>query len=301
MIWLLLAINCVASADVLTPDQEKAQRRLYSYLNNEKYNPEVDISDNSVCFRKDGILYWVTFEENSPILYTFHRKAFKVGETPDTYKPKPATIAANAVNRAHKSVKLTVGEKKVDIAIEAYAATPEDFIKVFPQYLSVFNQVDYDFKKEYHKAIEAEKLAADKIEEETRKNLPPSELRGMIKGVSFRLLDTAGKETTPYDQPLRSFDARFIQPRLDFLPWKEKSDDFTLQIRVYRPDGKPVYLPGKKYTAQMPVTLEKSRKNQSIEFDQFGSEKEGFWKAGEYKFEVLEGGDIIYTNSFNIL
>lgn len=57
----------------------------------------------------------------------------------------------------------------------------------------------------------------------------------------------------------------------------------------------------KKYSATSDITLAKTRKNQMIEIDQFGSPKEGFWKAGEYKVEIIESGDVIFTTTFNIL
>lgn len=301
IICLLLAFTASASADDLTPAQKEAQLNLYAYLQKKKYEPSVDTSDNSVCFRRNGVLYWITFDESSPILYTFHRKAFKVGSDETSYKRKPSIIAANEVNRKHKTVKLTVEDKKVDIAIQVYAAKTEDFTSVFSSYFAKFNNVDTDFKNEYQIALRAERESADRMEEEVRKNLPPSVLKEHIINASFRLLDADGMEKTPYDQPLRSFNARYIQMRLEFAPWREKAEDFNLQVKVTRPNGKPIYLPGKKVTAEMNITLEKSKKNQMIEFDQFGSQKEGFWKAGEYKVEVIESGDVIYTTTFNIL
>lgn len=301
ILTLVCAFFFSISAADLTPAQDKAQLALFQYLEKENYQPKIDNSDNSVCFRKNGVFFWVTFEENSPILYSLHRKAFKVGNEQGDYDRKLSMIAANEVNRLHKSIKLYVGEKRVEIVAQVYAAKPEDFIKVFLKYLALFDNVDIDFKTAYQKALDAERENANRIEEEMRKNLPPSELKGKIENVSFRLLDASDEVVTPYDEPLRSFKARFVQPRIEFLPWKEKPEDFTIQIRLTKPNGQPLNLPGKKFSAEKTVTIEKSKKNQLIEFDKFGSDKEGFWKAGEYKVEVLEGGDIIYTTTFNML
>lgn len=285
---MLIAFSATAFAGDLTPAQKEAQLQLYKYLQKKKYDPSIDTSDNSVCFRQGGVLYWITFEENSPILYTFHRKAFKVGTDNASYKRKPSIIAANEVNRHHKTVKLTVEDKKVEIAIQVYAANTADFTAVFPEYLSRFENIDTDFKNEYQIALKAERESMDRIEEEALKNLPPSVLTDKVVNMSFRLLDADGMEKTPYDQPLRSFNARFIQARIEFAPWKEKAADFELQLKVTRPNGQMICAVGKKVTAEMTVTLEKSKKNQLIEFAQFGSTKEGFWKAGEYKVELIE-------------
>mgnify|MGYP001102192746 FL=1 len=301
IICLLLAFTASALAGDLTPAQKDAQLKLYNYLQKKKYEPSVDTSDNSVCFRREGVLYWITFDENSPILYTFHRKAFKVGADEMSYKRIPSIIAANEVNRKHKTVKLTVEDKKVEIAIQVYAAKTEDFTAVFSSYFSRFEDVDTDFKNEYQTALKAERESMNRLEEEARKDLPPSVLTDKIVNMSFRLLDADGVEKTPYDQPLRSFNARYIQARIEFAPWREKAQDFDLQLRVTRPNGKTICMPGKKVTSEMNVTLEKSKKNQMIELGQFGSPKEGFWKAGEYKVEVIESGDVIYTTTFNIL
>lgn len=301
IICLLLAFTASASAGDLTPAQKDAQLKLYNYLQKKKYEPSVDTSDNSVCFRREGVLYWITFDENSPILYTFHRKAFKVGADEMSYKRIPSIIAANEVNRKHKTVKLTVEDKKVEIAIQVYAAKTEDFTAVFSSYFSRFEDVDTDFKNEYQTALKAERESMNRLEEEARKDLPPSVLTDKIVNMSFRLLDADGVEKTAYDQPLRSFNARYIQARIEFAPWREKAQDFDLQLRVTRSNGKTICMPGKKVTSEMNVTLEKSKKNQMIELGQFGSPKEGFWKAGEYKVEVIESGDVIYTTTFNIL
>lgn len=301
IICLLLAFTASASAGDLTPAQKDAQLKLYNYLQKKKYEPSVDTSDNSVCFRREGVLYWITFDENSPILYTFHRKAFKVGADEMSYKRIPSIIAANEVNRKHKTVKLTVEDKKVEIAIQVYAAKTEDFTAVFSSYFSRFEDVDTDFKNEYQTALKAERESMNRLEEEARKDLPPSVLTDKIVNMSFRLLDADGVEKTAYAQPLRSFNARYIQARIEFAPWREKAQDFDLQLRVTRPNGKTICMPGKKVTSEMTVTLEKSKKNQMIELGQFGSPKEGFWKAGEYKVEVIESGDVIYTTTFNIL
>lgn len=302
LIWCLLFASTVqVFAGDLTPAQEKAQRSLYAYLLKEKYDPSVDTSDNSVCFRRAGVLYWITFDEDSPILYTFHRKAFKVGSDEHSYKRTPAIIAANEVNRTHKTVKLTVEEKKVVIAIQVYANKTEDFTLVFEKYFKRFENVDADFKSAYSTALKAEREAAERSVREARKNIPPSVLRDAIANVSFRLLDENGNEKSAYDHPLRSFNARYIQARIEFNPWKDKDADFKIQLKVTKPDGNPIYLPNKKVTAEGSITVQKSKKNQMIEIDQFGSSKEGFWKAGEYKVEVIESGDVVFVTTFNIL
>lgn len=306
LIFCLLMLCAVQTfADNLTPAQEKAQRALYAFLQKAKYDPSVDTSDNSVCFRRNGVLYWVNFNEESPILYTFHRNGFKVGTDSNTYERTPAIVAANEVNSKHKTVKLSVLPKKVDIAIQVYASTPEEFTAVFNSYFKCFDNVYDDFRKAYKTALEEQKeneqRMEQKIEEEAQKYISPSDLRGKVKNIAFRLVDANGNETTAYDQPLRSYNARFLQTRLEFYPWQEDDDQFTIHIRIFGPNGKTVYPRGKDFSSESTFTLRKSKKTQTVEVGKIGADKQGAWKAGEYKVEVTEGGDVIYTTTFNML
>ena len=77
------------------------------------------------------------------------------------------------------------------------------------------------------------------------------------------MIDENGNEKSAYDQPLRSFNARYIQARIEFNPWKDKNTDFKIQLKVTKPDGNPIYLPNKKVTAEGDITIQKSKKNQS--------------------------------------
>ena len=307
LVCMLLAFATHALANNLTQAQEKAQRELYAYLDKEGKTPEVDI-DNSVCFRYNGVLYWINIEEESPLLFSFHRKGFRVGNEESDYKRTPAIVAANEVNCKHRAVKLSVEEKRVEVKMQVYVDKAEDFTAVFNEYLKCFNNVDTDFKEAYKLAAQAEKEKADAIDKMIRDQMPPSVLKDMVNNISFRLLNEESMEVTPYDQPLRSFKARYIQARIDFKnldnKWegKETEKEFKLQIKVTRPDGTPIYLKDKKYSAEGTIKLPKKKKGEhSFELKEFGSPKEGFWKAGEYKVELMESGDVIYTTSFNIL
>lgn len=327
---LLFAICAFAGAawsKDLTPMQKRAQEKLYDYLDRSGFRPEIDVSDNSVCFRIDKVLYWITFDEESPILYTFNRKAYKIGTEDNQYHRDPAIIAANEVNMTHPGVKLTVGEKKVNIAIQVYMASPEYFTVVFKKYLSMFDGIDEDFKREYYRALRSEERVEDpsqsvkeevkpdaqekvkpnsqeevnpEAQEEVKQTANPSILREYIESVSFQRVDNKGKVEISYGNPLESFNATYIQPKVEFKPWSYNPKNYTLYFKVTGPDGKPKCLDGKDYAIEQRITLERSKKKQTFETEFFGSDDAGVWKPGEYKVEILEGGDIIYTTTFKL-
>lgn len=303
---LLLCLVCLSTAAAwgadLTPSQEKAQRALYTYLYKEKFDPAVDDSDNSVSFRsKNGVLYWVNFDQESPILYTFHRNGFKIGTDDKSYKRNPAIIAANEVNQKLTCVKVTVGEKRVNIVTQVYASQPENFISVFRKYFDELQKADAEFQRAYDAALQMENEAAERLEEEMRKNLPPSELENMVTDMEFRILDSDGKPVTEYNDNMRCYKAYFVQPRITFGPWKDQAAEFEIKVRFINPKGEIMTYKGSKYVIEEDIELKKSKKDQVFELQEYGSQENGFWKAGEYKVEVYEGGHMIYDTRFNML
>lgn len=300
---LVFFVTCLvsASAEKLTEEQQKAQRSVVVYLHNIQYDPSIDSNDNSVCFRRNGVLYWITFEDNTPVRYTINRKGFKVGGQ-DGYDRSIAVKAANELNLKYKTVKLTVESKKVNISISMYASNPQAFQDVFKKNVSLLTNVDVEFKKAYNDIKQKMDEAKRKAEEEAQRNLPPSVLKDIIGGISFRLVDINGAEVSGYDKPMRSYDAQYIQPRLEFKPVAEKqSKEYLVRLKIYRPDGKVIELPGKNYSAEDNIVISKSKKNFYIEMQEVGTSQSGFWKAGEYKVECIESGSVFYTTTFNLL
>lgn len=301
-ICLLIASITNVNAAELTPEQKQAQHSLIVYLSKIKYDPSIDSSDNSVCFRLNGVLYWITIEENNPILYTIHRKGYKIS-TENGYNYNLAVKAANEVNNQRRSLKLVVLPNKVDVTIPVYASRTEEFTNAFEKNLSMFGDVDTLFKKEYQNAKNADAAERARITEaESQNNLPPSELGNYIKGISFRLINPDGSEKTKYDAPMRRFDARYIQPRFTFSNFNNKEPkQYIIYFKIYKPDGKLIEAQGSKYTSEASITLSKSKKDIIVEIPEFGTESADFWKAGEYKVECIESGSVFCTTSFTLL
>lgn len=305
---LLLAVIPVFAGE-LNETQKQAQRAIYDYLQKNHRDPVIDESDNSVCFYSNELFYWISFDKESkaPLLYSLHVKGFKVGSGKDQYRRSPAIVAANEVNLKHNAVRTTVDEKKVNFSIDVYAQKTENFTSVFEQNFQQLKGIHKEFKDAYSTALaaaqKAEQERADKAEQEARKNLPPSELRGMVEYVAFRSVDKDGKAVTEYDRPLRRSETHYIQVLVDIAPWQDRDKETVLELRITRPNGQP--LTDKKTTSQLKISLVKSRKTQSFEFGDvnnlIGSDKPDFWQAGEYKVDILEGGDVIKSTSFNLL
>lgn len=298
-----LMVTANHAAEKMTPTQEKAQRTFYSFLDKEGFKPEVDTTDNSVCFRnKENILFWVTFGNGSPMCYTLHRKGFKVGDGKEDFKRNPSIIAANEIKATYPDLNITVTDSKVNIVMNTYATTTQDYTKIFKDCFDKFNGVDIAFKRAYEIAYKKEMEDRNRAEQQIQEMVGPSELEDYIAGISFRNLDEDDKILSDYGKSIKAKQAQYIQFLFEFNPWKQESFETTLYIRIIRPDGEMISQPGKTYSMEIPVEVKKSKKTIEWEVpDLFGSTKADFWKPGEYKVEVLDGLTVIYTTDFNLL
>lgn len=300
---ILCAIALSLSASVmaqvpLTDDGVRAQKALIDYLRTINIVPSIDTRDNSVCFKSHDIFFWVTFEGQSPVLYTIHRKPIKF----DDDKPLNASCAryaCNEVNRTHK-VKCVYTNKRVEFVLQTYAKDPTDFHNSFRTMIAAFKNVDTDFTKSYDKAYE--KWKTDSIN--SNKQFPPQLGKSQLKvsSIAFGNFDAAGTVISAYNQPLRKSDCRFIRAMLEIA--SPEKGIFKVGMIIINPDGKSMTATKDVYYCTTKnVSINKVNKAHKLELDPFGSDKPEFWKAGEYKVFIydFEKGDQIYTTTFNIL
>ena len=278
----------------------KAQRSLIEYLRLKGLSPSIDTRDNSVCFKKEGVFYWVTFDGEVPVLYTIHRKGIKY-ESDSTFKPSCASIACNEVNNKHK-IKCIYGDKRVDFIIQTYAKEPSDFHGGFDMMLTAFNHAEDTFKGAYNKAFS--KWKEDSIAAKAPITQPwnPGTSPLKIQQVAFGNFDMAGNPIADYNQPLHRSNCRFIKT-LVTVSSSEKGI-FKIAMKITNPDGKPmIAFKGSEYASSQNLEISKINKPIQCELQPFGADNDTFWKAGEYKVEIydFEKGVVLYNISFNLL
>lgn len=302
---LLIAasLSLVMVAQDLNDACAKAQKSLIEYLRSSGISASVDPEDNSVCFRLKGqeSLYWITFEGEGPVLYTIHRKGIKFDKD-TTFVPACARIACNEVNKKH-NIKCVYDNKRVEFLMQTFAKDPSDFHGGLKEMLKSFKDVDETFKSEYEKAHK--KWLEEKEKVNQPDPLPAPKLGHSpleISRISFANFDMAGNMISDYDEPLRKSNCRCVKTKVNVAS-KEKGL-FKLGIKIYNPDNKPMVLSkGNEYAATQNIEIKKTGKPIPIELPSYGSDREDFWKAGEYRVEIydFETGVLIASETFNLL
>jgi hypothetical protein len=300
----LIVAACLSLAamaqDQLSEAAAKAQRSLIEYLRSNDLSATIDTRDNSVNFKYKNVFYWVTFDDNGPVLYTIHRKGIKF-DTDTAFKPECAMVACNAVNSKHK-IKSIYKDRKVEFILQTYAKDPTDFQNGLRKMLLAFNHVDDTFKSAYDKAFDQWK--ADSIKNNQPIVLPYATGTSplSVQTVSFANFDMAGNMISDYDRPMRKNNCRNVKTKVTVTS-REKGL-FKLAIKIYDPNGKPMLIAkGNEYAASQNIEIKKINKPEQFELPAYGTDNENFWKAGEYKVEIydFEKGILLETVTFNLL
>ena len=299
LIGLCLSVGAMAQK-ALTEDGTKAQKALVEHLRANGLAPSIDTRDNSVCFKSNGVLYWVTFEESSPVLYTIHRKGLNM-ESDKAFKPSCARAACNEVNRKH-NVKCVYNDKRVEFLLQTYAKNPSDFHGGFRKMLASFKDVDVTYKNSYETAFDKWKKDSIATNKPITPNTPVGNSPLKVTYIAFGNFDSQDNVVSDFDQPLRKSACRYIKASLDVS--STEKGIFKIGMKLINPDGKAmVATKGVDYCSTSNVEIKKTGKEIRCDLNSYGSDDPNFWKAGEYKVEIydFEVGAKLYSTTFNIL
>ena len=129
IILLFLALFSIGSsyAAELTQEQRRFRSSVQQFLKEEGFFATIDDDDNSLNFKKEGTLYWISFGGSSPIYLEVHRAGLDCEDADRT----SALKAVNAANRKVRCVKAMLNDSSISFAIEMYCHSPEEFRYIF--------------------------------------------------------------------------------------------------------------------------------------------------------------------------
>lgn len=310
----LLAIMGTASAYAvrLNEYEKQAQKSVVDYLRSKKIAPSIDSSDQSVCFKKDGTLYWIELKGDEKImLYTLHRngiKFTKAGDPKGPHKSEVAMMAANMVNDK-QVVKAYQKGGTVRFCLSMYAKTPEAFLEAFPAQMRAFDKIRDTFDK-YYKLCKVRvdsihsywyDLDSTSVVMEQRQAPGTTPERNLnISRISVRNLDANDNVISDYDQGIRKSKASFLQEKVTLKA--SQPGMYKIGVRLYTPEGK-MLIPSKgaRFTTISTIKVNKANKEADYDLMKFGSRDPEDWEPGEYKIEFYEDDTCIYTDAINIL
>lgn len=128
LLFAALLMTSALFAQEMSQEAKNYRTAVKTFLTNEGFSPYIDDEDESLCFKKEGSLYWIFFESESPVYVEFHGEGFN-GDGVDR---NAALKAVNELNRTKRCVKGMITTKGgVSLSVEFFSSSAEQFKKSF--------------------------------------------------------------------------------------------------------------------------------------------------------------------------
>lgn len=271
----LLAIAGQARAD-LDADALRFRSNIKSFLQEEGFSPYIDDEDESLCFKKEGVLFWIDFMGSKPVYVQFHRAG---SGAEDCDIPLLLEII-NDINREYRCVKVTLSSsrKTVSYNVESYCNSPEDFKYSFYKYIKAL---------ENGKTEVVDRYAEGKTSSASVK----------YNSASVRNEDADGNAITDYGVTIYSYRTKYLTPRVNLTV--KKAGNYDIYVKMYSPTGLTT---GNNSPSGYSYKTTKylSEGTSDVKLTGWGSDTSGHWKAGDYRFEFYIDGRLLGTKYFTI-
>ncbi|MBR4441188.1 MAG: hypothetical protein IKS00_06515 [Bacteroidales bacterium] len=146
LLVVALFMTSALFAQEMSQEAKNYRAAVKTFLTSEGYSPYIDDDDESLCFKKEGTLYWIFFESQSPVYVEFHGEGFN-GDGVDR---NAALKAVNELNRTKRCVKGMVTTKGgISLSIEFFSSSPDQFKKTFNSNLNALVGAKETVKDKY--------------------------------------------------------------------------------------------------------------------------------------------------------
>lgn len=273
------ALPGLVRADNLTPAQLSLRTEILAFVREEGFAPTIDESDNSVTFKKEGVLHWITVGGTGPFYLEFHRAGL------DCENADRAVVlqAVNEANKKIRSAKAILFDTSVSFAVEVFVHSVEEFKYTF-----------YTCMKELDSA---KKKVSEYYEEHSGEISSAVPFR--ISSVSVANTEQDGSLISAYGSKIYSYKSKYITPKI--YADVQTAGTYDLYVKFYTPAGLSTARDGSSpagYSYKAPVTM--SGGIHSYTFNGWGGNDAGHWKAGEYRFEFYYKGERVGQTTFTI-
>lgn len=228
---LLLSVGKTLAAE-LTTEQKKFRSSLEIFLKEEGFMPTIDNEDNSLKFKKEGTLYWISFGGSNPLYIEFHRSGLKC-ENADK------SLALQAVNNANRKVrcaKAMLNDKSISFAIEMYCHSAEEFKYIFYKCMKELESIKNKVSDFYNGNIGA----GDKATSTQPSQIPSSALNKFFPVYGFTLgrVTVSDMKSKGYEVKTVSSGSHHCDVK-DFTFWDHDKDNIFECIYITQSDALP--------------------------------------------------------------
>lgn len=267
--FLMAAVisSVLVKADELTTEQKAFRTSIMTFLKEEGFSPYID-DENSLCFKREGVLFWINVGDGSPFYVELIRSGFNTEDA----NADAILKACNEVNRKKKCVKAIKFDTSVGLAIESFCHSAESFKYVFYKGIGVLNSAHDDFEKYY-----------DEFNGGSATSLPFT-----FSSASIGITNSEGTIITEFGSSLYSSKTKYLSPKI-YLNGITPGT-YTIYIKMYMPSGELSTGTGSPSGYSYSETLSVKSGLNSYIVKGWGSNNAGHWASGNYRFEFYYNG-----------
>lgn len=278
--FLLVAIATLtfagAFADELTAEQKQFRSAMQSFLREEGFAPYID-EDNSLCFKKEGELYWIDVADRSPFYVEFCRSGFGLTDA----DMASAYLACNKATSNVRCAKAYISNNSLRVRVEIYCHRVEDFKYAF-----------YPYMRELDKAHDTVVEAYSEYKE--------SDTPKEVSYVSAEIANVKNDNTIidSYGSTIYDFKTQYLKPKVTLdIP---ADGTYTVFVKFYDRNGNLSTGSNSPtgYSFKSDIKAKKGRG--SYELIGWGNSTPGNWDMGDYRMEFYIDGKRIGTKYFTV-
>lgn len=135
-------------AEELTSEQLQFRTDVFNFIKEEGFAPFIDTSDNSVMFKREGVQFWITVQDDSPFYIEFHREGMGCADADKT----KVLWTVNELNRTKKCIKCIKSNDSITIVIELFCHSSEEFKYLFYRCIKALNNAEAELQDTYASA-----------------------------------------------------------------------------------------------------------------------------------------------------
>lgn len=308
-------VGIVGQAYAWNSFESNAQKEINTYLR-KNHDTRLRDDDHSVNFVIDGNIYWITFEgDANGMLYTLHRRPIKLSEKDQkaedfNARRENAVYAVDRIN-ATKPYKAFIQGDQVMFEMPVFAATPDDYKKIFPRVLRTMKEINVD---DFKRTMNQVKVVTDSVHKHWSGYAPgrqvvpqPSDFKPSVTQTdgTVRLssplvssIDRAGNLLIDYNQPIYRDKVKFMQVKVKANA--TKAGNYTLGLKIINPKQETM-VPSKNHSSSVIMPVELPKKEKEVIFAPFGSTENGVWVPGEYTLVFTVDGKEMLRQKINVM
>lgn len=274
---LLVSIQYISA---LEPEAERFRSDIKSFLREEGFSPYID-DDESLCFKKEGLLYWMFFSGSRPVYIGLYRTGTDC-EDSDIPRLLKAVNETNFENRCVKAM-INSDNTMVCYTVQSYCYAPEDFKYAFYKYMSALDGAKESIVEKYNSSDSKSSASSLPIK---------------FNSASVRNEDNEGTAISDWGANIYAYRTKYLTPKINVNVSTPGSYD--IYVKMFNADGNLTTSDHSPAGYSYKCSKYFGEGNREVKLTGWGSDKSGHWKAGNYRFEFYLNDRLLGSKSFTV-